>query len=244
MGIEKLTELKTIASPDLGNSLFLSLLRLELHRAESQTLETGEREHVMDVLSGQYRTAVTPVGGDAVRYGPVGKRADIFSGRQELAYVPRDSVRGIECVESPLEAVIYAAPTDEAAAPAYIAAEQIRVITSGVSHWQREVFIGMGEEEPATRIMVGETESPPGSLSGFPRHRHTEDNPPDELAMEEPYYLYIHSPDGLVIGGTYQDLARKEQTAEPTIYRDGQAFDVPGRYHLITPCPGYRVRYT
>jgi 5-deoxy-glucuronate isomerase len=237
-------ELTTIASPDLGNSRFLSLLRLELQSRDVQRLETGDQEHVVNLLSGRCTATIMQAGSAAVRYGPIGERADIFSGRPELVYVPRESVCEIECLEAPLEAVIYTAPTDEAAAPAYVAAEQVQVIASGVSDWKRQVFIGIGEEGPATRMMVGETESPPGNWSGFPPHRHTDDNPPNELAMEELYYFHFYPRSGFVIGGTYQDSARKEQTAELSIYRHGQAFGVPCGYHFIAPCPGYRVRYT
>jgi len=93
-------------------------------------------------------------------------------------------------------------------------------------------------------MMVGETESPPGNWSGFPPHRHTDDNPPDELPMEELYYFHIHPRSGFVIGGIYQDSARKGHTAELAVYRHREAFDVPSGYHFISPCPGYRVRYT
>ncbi len=237
-------ELKTIASPDQGNSSFLTLLRLELEGAGAHSLETGEHEHVVDVLSGRCAAAITRPGSGAVRYGSVGQRTDIFSGRPEFIYIPRESICEIECLEAPFEAVIYTAPADEVASPAHILAEQVRVITSGVSDWQREVFIGMDEEGPATRIMVGETESPPGNWSGFPPHRHSDDSPPDELAMEELYYFHIHPRNGFVIGGTYQDPANKEQTARLDIYGHGQAFGVSSGYHFIAPCPGYRVRYT
>ncbi len=237
-------ELETIASPDQGNSSFLTLLRLELRDADAHTLEAGEHEHVVDVLAGRCAVTIGRSGSGDVRYGPVGKRADIFSGRPEFIYIPRESICEIECLEAPFEAVIYTAPTDEVAPPAHVPAEEVRAITSGVSDWQREVFIGMGEEGPATRIMVGETESPPGNWSGFPPHRHTEDSPPDELAMEELYYFHIHPRDGFVIGGTYQDPLRKGQTSDLGIYRHGEAFAVPRGFHFIAPCPGYRVRYT
>ncbi len=237
-------ELTTIASPGQGNSSFLTLLLLELQGADAHVLETGEHEHVVDVLAGRCTAAIRQPGSGAVRHGPVGKRTDIFSGRPEFIYIPRESVCEIECLEAPFEAVIYTAPTDEVTPPAHIPAEQVRVIASGVSDWQRKVFIGVGEEGPATRMMVGETESPPGNWSGFPPHRHTVDNPPDELAMEEVYYFQTRPPNGFVIGGTYQDPARKGQTAEVAIYRHGEAFVVPRGYHFIAPCPGYRVRYT
>jgi 5-deoxy-glucuronate isomerase len=239
-----MSQLSSIASPDAGTSRFLSLLRLELQGGEARRLETADCEHVVDVLSGQCTATIERAGSDPVRYSPVGKRKGMFAGRPEFIYVPHQSACQILCIEAPFEAVIYTAPTDEAAAPAYVSADQVRVVTSGVSDWQREVFIGMGAEGPATRIMVGETESPPGNWSGFPPHRHAEDRPPDELDMEELYYFCIEPRSGFVIGGIYRDAARKEETAELAIYRHGQAFDASGGYHFIAPCPGYRVRYT
>ena len=237
-------EIQTIASPKLGNSRFLSLLRLELQSHDRQRVETGEHEHTIDVISGRCTATITQASGNVVRYGPVGQRGDIFAGTPELVYVPRESTCEIECLEGPFEAVIYTAPTDEDADPSYLTAQQVRVIGSGASDWQRRVFIGLEEGGPATRMMVGETESPPGNWSGFPPHRHTEDNPPDELAMEEVYYFQTRPPGGFVIGVTYQDPARKGKTAELAIYRHGEAFVVPRGYHFIAPCPGYRVRYT
>lgn len=237
-------ELKTIASPEQGNSRFLTLRRLELQGTDAHVLEAGEHERVLDVLAGRCAATITQAGSAAVRYGPIGRRADIFAGAPELVYVPRESLCEIECLEGPLEAVIYTAPTDETADPSFIATDQVRVIDSGASDWKRRVFIGMDEGGPATRMMVGETESPPGNWSGFPPHRHTDDNPPDELAMEEVYYFQTRPPGGFVVGGTYQDPARKGPTAEVAIYRHGEAFVVPRGYHFIAPCPGYRVRYT
>lgn len=242
--IAEVSELETIASPEQGNSRFLPLLRVELQTGESQRLETGEQEHAIDVLSGRCAATIRQDGGNVAQYDPVGQRADIFAGAPELVYVPRESACEIECLKGPLEAVIYAAPTDEAAGPSYIAAEQVRVIDSGASDWRRRVFIGLEEGGPATRMMVGETEGAPGNWSGFPPHRHTEDNPPDEMAMEEVYYFQTRPRGGFVIGGTYQAPAAKGKTAQLAIYRHGEAFIVPRGYHFIAPCPGYRVQYT
>ncbi len=41
-----------LASPELKNSVFLSLLRLEFDETGSHLLETKEQEHVINVLSG------------------------------------------------------------------------------------------------------------------------------------------------------------------------------------------------
>ena len=239
-----MAELKIVASPEQGTSRFLSLLRLELNDSETQRLETGEQEYVINLLSGQCKATITPAGGEAIHYAAVGNRTDIFSGPPELLYLPRESVCELECLQGPLAAAIYTAPTDEAAAPAHIAGEQVRVITSGVSDWQRQVYIAIGAEGPATRMMVGESDCPPGNWSSFPPHRHTADNPPAEVEMEELYYFQIQPSSGFAIGGIYQDPARKEESAKLAIYRHGQAFDVPDGYHFIAPCPGYRVRYT
>lgn len=237
-------QLRTIVSPELGSASFLTLLRLDLHPGECQTLETGGREYVVDVLAGRCATAIVPEGGAAVRYDSIGGRSDIFGGAPEFVYVPRKSTCEIECLEGALELVIYTAPTEEDAAPSYLAADQVKVVESGASDWMRRVFIGLDEAGPSTRIMVGETESPPGNWSGFPPHRHAQDSPPGELAMEEVYYFQLDPRNGFVIGCTYEDPADKGPTSDLAIYRHGEAFAVPRGFHFIAPCPGYRVRYT
>jgi 5-deoxy-glucuronate isomerase len=236
--------LDTVASPATGNSSFLSLLRLTFSSPGPLSMATGDQEHVIDVLAGECAVHVAQADGGKYRIERVGGRRDIFSGKPEFVYVPRDCAYEVRCLQVPFEAVIYVAPTEETVAAAHIPASQVKAVVSGSSDWQRDVYVGLGDDGPATRIMVGETESPPGNWSGFPPHRHSEDKPPAELALEELYYFKLKPDTGFVIGGIYHDLSNREGTAELILVRDSQIFDVPSGYHFIAPCPGYRVRYT
>jgi 5-deoxy-glucuronate isomerase len=236
--------LDTLASPSMGNTRFLTLLRLTFSSPGPISIATGDQEHVIDILAGECALTVDGSEGEATRIERAGRRSDIFSGQPEFVYVPRDSAYEVRCLHTPFEAIIYTAPTEEKGAPAYVSGAQVKSLVSGASDWRRDVYIGLGDEGPATRIMAGETESPPGNWSGFPPHRHSEDEPPAELALEELYYFKIDPETGFVIGGIYHDTSNREGTAKLSMFRDSQIFDVPNGYHFIAPCPGYRVRYT
>jgi 5-deoxy-glucuronate isomerase len=237
-------ELSVMACPEKGDSRFLSLSRLTFDSPGVLSISTGDQEHVMDILAGVCALVVDPLGRKTFQIERVGGRPDIFSGKPEYVYIPPHVDYEVRCIRAPFEAVIYSAPTDESGDPVHVQADQVKAVASGASDWQRDVYIGMGEEGPATRMMVGETESPPGNWSGFPPHRHSEDKPPLELALEELYYFKLDPNSGFVIGGIYHDPSNREGSAELRMIADSRFFDVPSGYHFIAPCPGYRVRYT
>ena len=235
--------IKTLASPDLGNSVFLSLMILEFDGAGPHRLETDGQEHVINVLAGRCAVHIELSDGTSQSIGPVGNREDIFGGKPEMVYIPIHCRYEIVCQKTPFEAAIYTAPTDQAAPPAHVRPDQVRTVDSGKSDWQRQVHIAMGDNGPATCMMLGESESPPGNWSSFPPHRHMQNNPPQETSLEELYYFKFQPQSGFIIGGVYDDPAAKEDT-RLKVLRHGQVFDVPGGYHFLAPCPGHRTRYT
>lgn len=234
--------LVTLASPDQGGSVFLSLLNLTFESAGSQVLQTEGQEHVVNVLAGRCAVRIEMPGGKTIAFDSVGSREDIFGGKPEMVYVPVDCRYEVVCLQAPFEASIYTAPTDQVEPAAHITPDQVKTVNSGKLHWRRQVHIAMGDAGPATRMMLGESESPPGNWSSFPPHRHTLKNPPQETNLEELYYFKFKPDTGFIIGGIYDDPAAKEG-AQLKIFRHGQVFDVPGGYHFLAPCPGYRVRY-
>ena len=80
-------ELKTIATPALGNSRFLTLHTLDMETDERQRLETGGSEFVINILAGKCRAAITAADGGAVDLEDIGRRSDIFAGPPELIYL-------------------------------------------------------------------------------------------------------------------------------------------------------------
>jgi 5-deoxy-glucuronate isomerase len=218
-------------------------MSLEFDAPGSHRLETGGEEHVVNVLAGTCAVHIGLHDGTSMSIDRVGSRKDIFGGKPEMVYVPIHCRYEIVCRKAPFEAMIYTAPTDRAAPPAHVRPDQVRSVDSGKSDWRRQVHIAMGDDGPATCMMLGESESPPGNWSSFPPHRHMQDDPPRETSLEELYCFKFEPHTGFIIGGMYDDPAAKEN-ARLKIFRNGQVFDVPGGYHFLAPCPGYRTRYT
>ena len=237
-------KLTAIASPALGNASFLTFLRLDLAAGESYELTTQDSEHTLDMLSGVCAVSVIEANGQAHMFGPVGGRTDIFSGKPEFVYIPRRCTYTVRCLVGPCEAAIYAAPTEQDSTAHHVAGDAVKVNRAGISDWTRDVYIGLGEDSPATMMMVGETDSPPGNWSGFPPHRHSEENPPHERRYEELYYFKFKPATGFAVGGVYQDAMNRPGTAKLFLVEDSHIFDAPTGYHFISPCPGYRLRYT
>jgi 5-deoxy-glucuronate isomerase len=236
-------DLELLASPEQGSSSFLTLYRLDLPAGGEQVIETGDHEHVLDVLSGRFRISGQSRGAARFDLGLLGQRADIFSGPPAMAYVPRQSSYRVDCPEGGGRLVVYSAPTDMDGQAAAASGEAVKTVDAGTSDWSRRVYIAFGEDGPTTRMMVGETHSPPGNWSSFPPHRHQECRPPAELSLEELYYFNFDRKEGFAVGGIYHDPERPAETAELGLYGDGQVFAVPGGYHFISPCPGYRLSY-
>jgi 5-deoxy-glucuronate isomerase len=239
-----MSKFELLASPGQGNSSFLSLYRLNLPESGKQEIETGDNEHVLDVLSGQCQVSGISRETDEFEFSPLGKRLTIFDGAPAMAYIPRHSRYQITISSGTVRAMVYTAPTDEDSVASQASGKSVKVVDAGISDWSRRVYIGFGEDSPTTRMMVGETHSPPGNWSSFPPHRHQKSQPPAELSLEELYYFNFDRKEGFAVGGIYHDPERPGQTAELGIYGDGQVFVVPGGYHFISPCPGYRLSYT
>lgn len=235
---------ETLASPEEGNSTFLTLHRLRFSQpGQSWSLTTDNVEHVVDIFSGTCRISGNSRA-EQFDFNPVGSRKNIFSGPPDLVYVPRQTSYEISCRHAPCELIIYSASTDEDSSPAIVSGNKVTCIDAGTSDWSRRVYIGFGEDSPTTRMMVGETHSPPGNWSSFPPHRHQLNSPPEELSLEELYYFKFDRKQGFAIGGIYQDPAFTKETGELKMIGDGEIFDVPGGYHFIAPVPGYRLSYS
>ena len=236
---------ETLASPEGGNSSFLTLHRLQFSRpGKSWNITTDNTEHVVDILSGTCEIRGRSNTNEYFEFNPIGSRKNIFSGPPDLVYLPRLTSYEISCIHAPCELVIYSAPTDENSSPVFVPSNSVKCIDAGTSDWSRRVYIGLGEDSPTTRIMVGETHSPPGNWSSFPPHRHQINSPPEELALEELYYFKFDRKQGFAIGGIYQDPQFAKDTSELKMIGGNEVFDVPGGYHFIAPVPGYRLSYS
>ena len=115
--------LETLASPALGNTRLLSFHRLILTGGRAEVATEGH-EHVIDVLAGVCNVHVREADGNTHTFAGVGGRSDIFSGRPEMVYIPRDAIYVVEFVGGPFEAGIYAAPATQRSHAAHISQDR------------------------------------------------------------------------------------------------------------------------
>lgn len=213
--------------------LGLEILRLEAGDSWDGRLEDEEAGFV--VLSG--RCTVSVDAREKVTWQGVGGRPDIFSGSPSAVYAPRNSEVQI-VAESKLEIAISKAPCETDLPPALIRPDDVKVVSSGVANWRRDVRLVIPPGSPISqRLIVGETLNPPGNWSGIPPHKHDEINDMENFLEE--FYLFKTKP--------------ADSYAVHLIYRDGEgqgyivgnddvAVMLAG-YHPTVASPGTTVCY-
>ena len=113
-----------------------------------------------------------------------------------------------------------------------------RVSTVGRGNWERTVRTILGPEDPADRLLVGETINPPGNWSSYPPHKHDEQAPPDEVRLEEVYFFKV-APEG----GFGVQVRYGADGEEAFVVRDGDVAVIRSGYHPVVAAPGYRLYY-
>jgi 5-deoxy-glucuronate isomerase len=218
-------------------------------RGESIELGPGN-ERLVVILSG--RAQLTLDGQDA---GVVGGRTDVFEAPGDAVYVPPTSsavlapisARAWSAISSghgatDLTVAIAGAPAGpQPPGPARVipaATQRENVVGSG--SWGRTVRTILGPDDPASRLMVGETvHTDPGTWSSFPPHRHDRYTP-DEVRLEEVYYYRVHPANGFAVQVRYDTDTGHEDLR---MVRDGDAAAITSGFHPLVAAPGHDLYY-
>jgi 5-deoxy-glucuronate isomerase len=195
----------------------------------------GEEEAVAVVLSG----TVSVRAGDE-ELGVAGGRSDPFAEPGHAVYAPPGTPLHLQAgPEGALVAVAGAPPGDDPPGPArIIGPDDQRTATVGEGNWQRDVRTMLGPEDPASRLLVGETLNPPGNWSSYPPHKHDRHTPPDEVRLEEVYLFRVAPSRGFGVQLLY------EPEGERTfMVRDGDVAVIRSGYHPVVAAPGYELYY-
>lgn len=215
--------------------LDFQLLRLEAGQTWSG--RSGDREILAVILGG---TADFTVG--EAKFGAVGGRADVFSGKPHSVYIPIGSDILIEAV-TPVEIALPSAPSDLEVEPYVIAPEQVAEGRWGAANFGRGFHQILTEAAqpslPARRLIVGETFTPSGNWSTYPPHRHKVDALPAEAAHEEMYYFRVAPTGGFGLSRVYTDEGYEENFT----VRDHGMQMMPEGYHTVVSAPGYTTYY-
>ena len=195
----------------------------------------GDDEVVAVVMQGDVHASA---GGEELGRTPY--RNDPFGELGHAVYAPPQApVRLVAGDDGALLAVMSAPPGADEPGPARIIGPgEQRVATVGTGNWERTVRTILGPDDPATRLLVGETLNPPGNWSSYPPHKHDEHAPPDEVALEE-VYLFRVAPDG----GFGVQLLYEPDVERTFVVRDGDVAVIRSGYHPVVAAPGYDLYY-
>jgi 5-deoxy-glucuronate isomerase len=228
-------------TPQRAGWRFSGLRVLELAPGETHAFDTGEDELVVLSLSGG--CAVT-VDGETFA---VDGRDGVFSAVTDFVYAPRDARVEIASEGGGR----FALPSARAAnrlEPVHVAADDVQVELRGAGRASRQINNFCGPDVAiADRLIAVEVLTPAGNWSSYPPHKHDEDIPGLETALEEIYYFEVAPSAAGAPGLGYQRVYGSGPGREIDVtaeVRSGDVIVMPHGYHGPSmAAPGYDLYY-
>jgi 5-deoxy-glucuronate isomerase len=226
---------QSIFQPGDKHIKWLGLEVLRLGTGEDWKGEFKAEEAALVVLSG--KCSITIEGKAKAKFDGVGARGDMFAGSPHAVYVPRNSKVAVKA-GSKLELAFAKAPCDMDLEPMLIQPDQVKVVSSGMANWRRDVRLVIPPGSPISqRLIVGETFNPPGNWSGIPPHKHDE-NTEMENFLEE-FYLFKTKP-----ADSYGlQLMYKGEEGQGHIIGNDDVTVMLNGYHPTVASPGTTICY-
>jgi 5-deoxy-glucuronate isomerase len=221
-------------TPESAGWRYVGFEMRAIKRSARVSMQTGEREICVVVLSGKAR--VTTADFDS---GPIGERADVFSGLPWSVYAPPHADVAIEAVAD-CEIAICSAPASGRYRARLIAPDDVETLTRGKGSNTRHVRNVLPETAQAESLLVVEVITPGGNWSSYPPHKHDRDALPEESYLEETYYHRLSPPQGFAFQRVYTDDRTLDETMAVT---DGDVVLVPRGYHPVGAPHGYELYY-
>ncbi len=223
-------------TPERAGWGFSGLRVLALQAGGAHAFDTGEEELVVLPLEGACAVTV-----DDEAFGLEG-RDGVFAALTDFVYAPRDAR-----VEIASEAGgRFALPSARAAnrlEPRHVPADDVEVELRGAGQASRQINNFCGPDATiADRLIAVEALTPAGNWSSYPPHKHDEDVPGVETALEEIYYYEV-ARGGFGFQRVYTSGPGRaiDVTAE---VRSGDAIVMPHGYHGPSmAAPGYDLYY-
>jgi 5-deoxy-glucuronate isomerase len=161
---------------------------------ESATAEVpaGPWEYVVVPLAGAAYVEAADARGD-VTVAELTGRASVFAGPTDVAYAPARSTLRVTGVGTSSRIAVCAARVPSGTATSkfrHIGGGEVPVELRGAGLASREVRnFGVPGVLDADRIIACEVLTPAGNWSSYPPHKHDEERPGEETALEEIYYV-------------------------------------------------------
>jgi len=229
------TGLTTVRTADTDADELIDFHLWRAQAGEEIQIETEGKEFGLIVLSGLVDIAC----GQEV-FRELGGRANVFSAPATGVWAPPNITVTIKAL-SACEVALAGAPSTAEEGPVLVTPSQVVRKQVGNWNWVRDVYTVIGDNVPhAQRLVIGETINLPGNWSSYPPHKHTEDNYPFEVRMEEVYHFRVNPPQGFGIQVLYND---DMSIKEAYIVQDTDTVVIPAAYHPVAAAPGYQVYY-
>ncbi len=161
--------------------------------------DSADEETLVVPLVGSFHVEVTEPDGTTHAVTLPG-RTSVFAGATDVVYAGRGSRLRVSLVgpDAGRVALCGAVATKEADPKPFrhVTAREVPVELRGAGRASREVRnLGLPDVLDADSILVCEVVTPAGNWSSWPPHKHDEERPGEETALEEIYYVETRSTD-------------------------------------------------
>jgi 5-deoxy-glucuronate isomerase len=210
---------------------------IRLAAGETETIETGNRELCLVVLTGSVDLSV-----GTQAWSGLGTRDSVFDDVAPAAiYVPPGHAVTVRAVRDS-ELGLCTAPCDtQPRAVRLLDPAQMKRSTRGKGSNTRHVCDILPHDDPtAAHLLVVEVLTPAGHSSSYPPHKHDAETPPLETRLEETYYHRLNPPQGFAFQRVYTD---DRSIDEACAVEDRDVVMVPRGYHPVVAPHGYDLYY-
>jgi 5-deoxy-glucuronate isomerase len=223
-------------TPEDAGWTYSGLRILELEPGGGTAFDTGEDELIVLPLAG-----ACSVGCDGERFELEG-REDVFAAVTDFAYAPLNARVTISS-EGGGRFALPAARARRRLEPRYVPAGDVPVELRGAGHASRQVNNFCAPEAfEADRLIAVEVLTPGGNWSSYPPHKHDEERPGEEVALEEIYFFEVRG-GGVGFQRVYASSPDKPIDVCAEV-RGGDAVLLPHGYHGPSmAAPGYDLYY-
>lgn len=228
-------------TPERAGWTHIGFRAVRLAASDSESIETGDRELCLVVLTGTVEVTV-----DGHTFQHLGTRDSVFDDISPAAvYVPAGKTVVVRA-ERAAEVALCSAPGGGSEGGV---SRQVRVLDSGT---MRRSVRGQGsntryicdilphDDPTAAHLLVVEVLTPASHSSSYPPHKHDVEQPPVETLLEETYYHRLNPPQGFAFQRVYTD---DRSLDEACAVENHDVVMVPRGYHPVVAPHGYDLYY-
>jgi 5-deoxy-glucuronate isomerase len=224
-------------TPERAGWTYVGFRALRLSTGEAESLNTGDKELCLVVLSGTVDVTV-----QGQRFAGLGVRNSVFDDMAPAAiYVPPGHSLSV-CATRNAEIALCTAPATQAPRPLRVidSAGMRRSVRGSGSNTRYVCDILPHDDPGAEHLLVVEVLTPAGHSSSYPPHKHDSETPPTETQLEETYYHRLNPPQGFAFQRVYTD---DRSLDEACAVEDHDVVMVPRGYHPVVAPHGYALYY-